>query len=432
MAQDFLEDYGKKFCILPWMHMATYTDGTALLCCLAQPTDDKRLNLNNATIDGVWNSYYWKDARKEMLEGKALKACMHCWKEEAAGIRSHRMNENNLWAKKLGREYIDELIKSTKEDGSLDQDVITLDLRLGNTCNVQCVMCRPTDSSKWVRDAEKIKDLNVDNPVVKHDWEWKLQDHKKNNYEWAADDEFWHEEISPLLPGMRHFIFAGGEPLYLKNHKRFLKLCVESGHAEHIELRYHTNGTLMPDDIIELWSNFKFVELMLSIDGIGNMNKWLRYPTDWNIVHKTLDKVEQAPDNIVGKVLCTVSALNIWYLPDFAEFLFSKNYKKIGIHDHEGMFHPGVLHFPQYMCAKVLPQGMKDTITQKIDDFTLKYPSKNKVQELKTMTAFMNSEDHSDKWPALNQYIRTIDQMRKTDFKQDFVELYEIWGKYEV
>jgi hypothetical protein len=33
MAQDFLEDYGKDFCILPWIHMATHTDGTALLCC---------------------------------------------------------------------------------------------------------------------------------------------------------------------------------------------------------------------------------------------------------------------------------------------------------------------------------------------------------------------------------------------------------------
>ena len=432
MAQDFLEDYGKEFCILPWMHMATYTDGTALLCCLAQPTQDQRINLNNADINAIWNSYYFKNARKDMLNGKALPACKHCWKEEAAGIRSHRMNENNLWVKKLTREYVDELIASTNEDGSLDQDVITLDLRLGNTCNVQCVMCRPTDSSKWVKDAEKIRDLSHDNPEVKGDWDWKIQDHCNNKYDWAADDEFWEQEIDPLLAGMRHFIFAGGEPLYLKNHKRFLKKCVESGHAEHIELRYHTNGTIMPDDILELWGHFKFVELMLSIDGIGEMNKWLRYPTNWQTVHETLDKVENAADHIVGKVLCTVSALNIWYLPDFAQFLFDQNYKKIGIHDHQGMFHPGVLHYPQYMCAKVLPKEMKQIITEKIDNFMLKYPEKNKVQELKNMTNFMNSEDWSDKWLPLNKYIRSIDKMRKTDFNSDFAELYKIWSKYEV
>lgn len=429
MAQDFLEDHGSKFCILPWIHMATYTNGKSLLCCLAQPTDDDRLNLNNATIDAIWNSYYFKNARKDMMAGKALPACRHCWKEEASGIRSHRMNENNLWTKKLGREYIDNLIASTREDGHLDQEVITLDLRLGNTCNVQCVMCRPTDSSKWVKAAETI--AADSEGEVKHDWEWKIQDHKQNSFEWAADDEFWIDEIEPLLPNMRHFIFAGGEPLYLKNHKRFLKKCVESGHAQNIELRYHTNGTIMPDDIIELWSNFKFVELMLSIDGIGDQNYWLRYPTDWATVEKTLDKVENAPPHIVGKVLCTVSALNIWYLPDFAEWLFAKDYKKIGIHDHQGMFHPGILHFPQYLCSKVLPQEIKEQVTVKLLKFIEKYPDKNKVQELRSVVDFMNSEDWSDKWDALNRYISSIDRMRKTSFVDSFPELYQLWRHYE-
>jgi MoaA/NifB/PqqE/SkfB family radical SAM enzyme len=429
MAQDFLEDHGSKFCILPWIHMATYTNGKSLLCCLAQPTDDDRLNLNNATIDAIWNSYYFKNARKDMMAGKALPACRHCWKEEASGIRSHRMNENNLWTKKLGREYIDNLIASTREDGHLDQEVITLDLRLGNTCNVQCVMCRPTDSSKWVKAAETI--AADSEGEVKHDWEWKIQDHKQNSFEWAADDEFWIDEIEPLLPNMRHFIFAGGEPLYLKNHKRFLKKCVESGHAQNIELRYHTNGTIMPDDIIELWSNFKFVELMLSIDGIGDQNHWLRYPTDWATVEKTLDKVENAPPHIVGKVLCTVSALNIWYLPDFAEWLFAKDYKKIGIHDHQGMFHPGILHFPQYLCSKVLPKEIKEQVTVKLLKFIEKYPDKNKVQELRSVVDFMNSEDWSDKWDALNRYIGSIDRMRKTSFVDSFPELYQLWRHYE-
>lgn len=430
MAQDFLEDISPTFCILPWIHVATYTDGTALLCCLAQPTKDERINLNKTTIDAVWNSYYWKKARLDMLEGKHLPACVHCTREEKAGIRSHRLNENNLWSRKLGRDYIEELVASTKEDGALDQEVITLDLRLGNTCNVQCVMCRPTDSSKWVRDAQTIVDT-VGSEEVKSDWLWKIQDYNNNSFEWAADDEFWVEEVEPLLPNMRHFIFAGGEPLYLKNHKRFLKMCVESGHAEHIELRYHTNGTIMPDDIIELWSHFKFVELMISIDGYGEMNKWLRYPTDWATVERTLDKVEAAPDNIIGKVLLTVSAVNIWYLTDFAQMLFDKDYKKIGANDHHGMYHPGILHYPQYMCAKVLPQEFKDRVTEKVKAFMEKYPDNVKVNELQNVINFMNSEDHSEKFGALNKYIDAVDRMRNTSFAEAFPELQEMWGRNE-
>ena len=89
----------------------------------------------------------------------------------------------------------------------------------------------------------------------------------------------------------------------------------------------------MPDDIIELWSNFKFVELMLSIDGIGDMNKWLRYPTDWATVHKTLDKVEQSPDNIIGKAqfiffsLENSRFLEIWKWPN--SIRWNRIFKKI-------------------------------------------------------------------------------------------------------
>jgi hypothetical protein len=165
---------------------------------------------------------------------------------------------------------------------------------------------------------------------------------------------------------------------------------------------------------------------MLSIDGMGEQNYWLRYPTDWATVEKTLDKVENAPPHIVGKVLCTVSALNIWYLPDFAEWLFAKDYKKIGIHDHQGMFHPGILHYPQYMCSKVLPENLKARVTEKLQAFIAKYPEKNKVQELQSVVNFMNSEDWSDKWTALIKYTQSIDRMRKTDFVQAFPELWKL------
>ena len=32
------------------------------------------------------------------------------------------------------------------------EELVYLDLRLGHTCNIKCVMCSPHDSSKWVKD----------------------------------------------------------------------------------------------------------------------------------------------------------------------------------------------------------------------------------------------------------------------------------------
>ena len=135
----------KTFCILPWTHIATYTDGTALLCCIAQPGKEVE-NLNELTLKQVWNGNMFKDARLKMLKGEQVSNCSHCYREEKVGINSHRLVENKVWDKKLGTDYVQTLIDNTQLDGSVTHDVITLDFRLGNTCNLQCVMCRPVDS----------------------------------------------------------------------------------------------------------------------------------------------------------------------------------------------------------------------------------------------------------------------------------------------
>lgn len=40
----------KTFCILPWIHAATYNDGSALLCCAAQ--NSEKLNWNYLKMFG--------------------------------------------------------------------------------------------------------------------------------------------------------------------------------------------------------------------------------------------------------------------------------------------------------------------------------------------------------------------------------------------
>ena len=86
----------KTFCIMPWIHCATQTNGAVQLCCVASPI--KELNLNNMTWDEVWNSEQYKDARLKMLSDEKVSYCTNCYKEEASGIKSHRQNENEVWA----------------------------------------------------------------------------------------------------------------------------------------------------------------------------------------------------------------------------------------------------------------------------------------------------------------------------------------------
>jgi MoaA/NifB/PqqE/SkfB family radical SAM enzyme len=134
----------KTFCVLPWIHAATYTDGTALLCCVAK-AQPNHSDLNKQTLKQIWNGKLFNSTRLKMLRGEEVDNCAACYEEEAMGINSHRLVENYIWYKKLGKEYLKQLIDNTRQDGSVPHDLITLDLRLGNTCNLQCVMCRPID-----------------------------------------------------------------------------------------------------------------------------------------------------------------------------------------------------------------------------------------------------------------------------------------------
>lgn len=400
--------------------MATWTDGSALLCCVAKNSEQH--NLNDQTVKEIWNSEHWKDARKKMLAGEKVSACDHCYKEEAAGIRSHRINENVLWTRELGKEKIDSLIEATQEDGTLDEDLVTLDLRLGNTCNLQCVMCRPQDSSMWLKPGKKLVDILATD--AKWDWKHKI-DIDTTKFEWYKKENLW-QEFEPMFANIRHMIFAGGEPLLIKEHFRLLKRLVETGHSKHINLRYHTNGTTLPQEILELWKEFSYVELMVSLDAWGEHHDYVRYPADWSVILNNLKTLDNTPDNIEIKILCTVHALNIFYIPEFANNLLDCNFKKIGMRHHNGLFHAGTVHWPRYLCTQVFPKEIKQQIRDKWEGNTTLYELPQWKDKISQQLNFMDQEDLSELYPQFLDYIQGLDTVRNTSFKDTFIEFYKL------
>src|SRR5262245_55182502 len=201
----------ETFCVLPWIHAATLTDGSVQLCCV--PGGGSGVNLNDQTLADYWNSTYVRDARRRMLSGRKVKACSRCYVEEALGRRSHRVVENEAWQAKLGAGGIDELTGQTAADGTLDAPPQYLDLRLGNTCNMQCVMCQPRESSRWLPTARKLSQA-LEGEEVKDTWDFKSSI-DTNRFEWYRNPEFW-SNLETFLPHVQELILAGGEPLLIK------------------------------------------------------------------------------------------------------------------------------------------------------------------------------------------------------------------------
>ncbi len=422
-ATDPVDIYGKRFgptwCILPWIHAASLTDGSTQLCCVAEEVS--KVNLNHGTLKDYWKSDYIKDARKNMLAGKKVSACRRCYEEEGNEYRSHRLMENKNWHDMLGTAEINDIVGATATDGSLDRDMIAIDLRLGNTCNLQCIMCQPRESSKWVSLASKIHD-SVHSLSLKAEWKYK-QNIKVENYEWYKNEEFWNA-LKETIPHLREIIIAGGEPMIIKQHLNFLKECALNYDVSHINLRYHTNLVEFPEEMIPHWEKFKKVEFFASIDGMNDVANYIRYPSNWEIIEKNIHLIDKTSSNTWLYFLYSVQALNIGQLPDFIRWVRSKGFNKEKMYLRSQMFiHPGLIHWPQYLNPKVLPKKMKAEITEQFA--ILKAEKEEAFDKFDGIVSFMNSEDWSSKLGVFSEYLEALDKTRGTDRFKVFPQIME-------
>lgn len=438
-----------SFCVIPWIHMATRPNGDARLCCvtnasgattgdygvgLVKKENGAPANFGRDTPLSAWNNDYMRDVRKTMLQGKIPASCTKCFEEESNGVASKRIWEAYDWTN--NDLDIKKLIDETAADGTVPNIIRYFDLRLGHTCNLKCVMCSPHDSSRWVQDYGQLISKTKSQIVIKQiGWDKK----EFNNY-WYEKPEFW-EDIFSQIPYIEQIYFAGGEPLMIKEHKRFLEEIIRRGHNHRITLRYNSNGVLLNEEIIDIWSKFKKVKYSVSIDALEEKNWYIRYPTEWNIVESVLRRLDDTPDNIQISVEAAVQALNVLHLPDFAKWMLAQNFKKINKHylgDYQaggGIFSMHLLFIPTFLSARILTKSQKETVRVTFDEFK-KWLWDNYTQDdafwkdnpygwkrWEAILKFIEAEDHSYMLPDFNEYFTNLDSIRGTNFNKIFPEL---------
>lgn len=443
----------KTFCVLPWIHFATRPNGDMRLCCGANSigagTDpiiglvkNERgvpANFGKETPMSAWNNEYMRSVRLMMLDGKIPSSCQKCIQEENKGVASKRLWETYTWMQD-GID-IEELVNETDYDGSVPERLYYLDLRLGHTCNLKCVMCSPHDSSKWVQDYDKVMKRTTF-PIVSSQLQW---DEKTFNNVWYENPTFW-EQIYEQIPNLKQVYFAGGEPLMIKEHKRFLQEIINRGYAHQVLVRYNSNGLLLDDEILELWKHFKKVKFAVSIDATDTRNYYIRYPSGWETIVENLHKLDNTPDNVQVSIATAIQLLNIKHLPDFAKWKIMQNFKKIntenitgGIEAGGGIFNMHLVYIPSFLSIRVLPEKDKQEIRaifnnfkswlfenyRQDDDFWNVNPYGWKRWQ--AVLDFMDSEDTSDLIPALKEYLHNIDDIRGLNFKETFPELSHLY-----
>ncbi len=437
------------FCVLPWIHLATRPNGDMRLCCTANASgagvdhevglvkmeDGKPANFARNTPLEAFNNDYMKSVRKTMLKGEIPASCTGCFNEEAQGIVSKRIWETATWMKDEGVD-VEELIAQTNEDGTVPEKLQYLDLRLGHTCNIKCVMCSPHDSSKWVADHKKLIPVLQD-PEVKRQMQW---DRKQFNNKWHEKESFW-KELYAQIPNLKQVYFAGGEPLMIKEHKMFIEEIIRQGYQDNVLLRYNSNGILVDKELIELWSKFRKVKFAVSVDASFERDDYIRFPGKFSEVERTLHMLDNTPDNIHVSMATAVQIFNIKHIPDFLKWKVNSNFKKMnvglinGVTMGGGLVNAHLVHIPTFLNITILPEQDKQEVRERFaelktwlwnnytqdDEFWIHNPKGWRQWE--GLLAHMDSADNSHLLPGFKEYTNKLDNIRGLNAATVFPEL---------
>ena len=400
------------WCPIPWSHIAVKSNGALRICSHSQSGGNKNTLLEKdgrtLRIDDIseaLNSDTLKEVRLTFLNNEWPEQCRRCKIEQESGKRSR-----NQWEATMYNFTREDAIDITLPDGTVtEQRVLSMDLRLGNKCNLQCVMCYPGESNQWYKIQEQITGSKV---FMIDDVTYSTDGH--DHFEWC-DQEKYYQLLTENAKYVQKIKFGGGEPWLVKQHLTLLTNLLEQGLAKNIELEYSINVTIVPQEFLRTIDQFKFVKLCCSVDGYGEVNEAIRYPTKWSVIEKNLDFLDSAPPNSAVFTSTTVSILNIEHFVTWMQWLESKQFKKINKSTFAGVVSHPVMN-PKYLNLRLM------TDEQHTRMFT---HLKSQTTDTAMLDKLTQWEMYSKKLPMTEQEII----QGRTDLKNFFEKMSTIQGK---
>jgi MoaA/NifB/PqqE/SkfB family radical SAM enzyme len=412
-------DTAGGFCALPFVQYSTYNGGRYRLCCMAREPEaigKPPVNQEILGIDRTWNHDYIKDVRKRMAAGEWLPECTECEHLERNEITSSRQWENAYWA-----DVIDNVVATASaNDWEVDQP-LQFDFRLGNLCNLQCQMCNK-EASHLV-SAERANMIATDLGIDHDDWR---DDNIANKKQAVIQPGMEWDSFEKMLPYAQKIKMIGGEPTVASDMFKLLDKATESGYAKNIELSFYTNITNMQDNWLAQLGQFKKVTVNCSLEGMGDMNDYLRPPSKWDSVWSKFDKLVKFSNTKAGKCIkvrvTTVnqitSALGI--VPFWRELhkyqCKEENRKGIGISSNQ-------LIEPVYYNMAYSPQWLRQQQKDQILEF---------LEEIKDSYYF---EDYNEPLMDIIQYSEDAKHQYDPEIMQQYVDVtenYDRWRGHDV
>lgn len=289
------------FCVLPWYSAELPSNSP---CCLLP----KNVNIDQVKFD--------------LLNDIKSDACSTCWKIEATGNQSRRQLENHFLDYKL-----DQDLSKIKQDCMNNKNTVLLyQLTTSNLCNQACVSCNSTASTKWAE---------LD---------------RKNNITPSKPTELAIELLDIDYRHVRRMSLLGGEPLFDPKTFEILQNLIDHNNRDCF-ISLVTNGSInLGPAQLELLKKFTDLNICISIDGIGSVFEYMRWPGKWNNLVTNLNHYLDITPNI--SVSYTISSLNALHYDQTVAWFKQHNLR----------YNHNIVEYPRWLSVQHMPVEFKELL----------------------------------------------------------------------
>lgn len=410
-------------CVLPWIHLNLSPDGYATLCCQSgehlYDDEGRPLNAQTHSLQEIWGSRAMREIRQSMLAGEKLPHCSACYRNEEFGWGSSRLGMNSLWF-------------GSPDDADpmrrLDPDSLTeeagppryFDLRIGNLCNLKCVNCRSLYSSQIERDPVHVRWSNP--PYVRLAHRFAGQD------EWS-ESPLLLEEMKAISSDVREIQLAGGEPTLNKLLIEWLAHLCGTGQAKEIDIGLVTNLTNVQPRILDLLSQFRQVDVKISLDGYGDVYEYVRFPGKWRTIERNVERIATLPNKVNITVFPVLNVYNTLDLVPLFEWAEERGFTTVAT----------VVRASDHVDCRLLPQAARTEARRRFDAFFARHAAKaggvlperlaTLARQIETAFAEIEATSFDEKTLAhkllrFMQFTNDMDVSRGTSFRDTCPETY--------
>lgn len=382
----------ETFCTAPYQHTCIDSKGYLKVCCVSKETPEYKYD----QLEEWYHSPFMNELRENLDNGVKHPNCEVCWKSE----QSKKGSQRNWININVGNIFQDNFDISFKQNKDLQQSIEKLDykniksfdLKLGNLCNLKCIMCWADSSSQLLAEAQL-------NPELKQFY----GDKNARDYMWAESDQF-KEWCLEHLPNSINIKFTGGEPM-INPHLLPTLEHIPDEQKKKCKLHFTTNATVINQKLIDTLNKFQFTEISISVEGLGEVLEYARYGHKWKDLEHNLNYIlENRSEKISVRILNVLQAPTFLGIRDLVEY-FDK--KQITIY-------PLFLRHQSHLDVGSIKKSYKEDFlkqTENYKGFNLKYMSAIRHHIIK------NLDHNKDSAKQCVYHLQSIDNVRKNNFQ---------------